>query len=157
MSTNSFNENALKKKKFKAALMQFLERKGASISAELASLKEDMMNETKSSAGDKFETGREMMQQSLSQLETQLDILNRHLQLCNEISIKASPEIASGSLVSTNTHHFFIGLALGKVQLNGLNYYLLSEKAPIAKKMLGRRAGDQFKFRNQSIRIKAIY
>jgi hypothetical protein len=157
MSTSSFTENALKKKEFKAALMQFLEKKGASISAELISLKEDMMNETKSSAGDKFETGREMMQQSLSQLEAQRDLVKRHLQLCTEISSKASLKVTSGSLISTNLHHFFIGLALGKVQLNGLDYYLLSEKAPIAQTMLGKTAGEQFKFRNQTIRIKAIY
>jgi len=65
MSTTSFTESELKKKEFKTALMQFLEKKGASIKADLTSLREDMGNETKSSAGDKFETGREMMQQSL--------------------------------------------------------------------------------------------
>ncbi len=157
MSTTSFTESELKKKEFKTALMQFLEKKGASIKADLTSLREDMGNETKSSAGDKFETGREMMQQSLSQLESQKDLLRRQLQLCSEISLKASSRVSSGSLVVTELHQFYIGLALGKLQLNGTDYYLLSEKAPIAQAMLGKTVGEKLRFRNQQLQIKAIY
>src|SRR4051812_46127733 len=63
--------------------------------------------ETKSSAGDKYETGRAMAQLEIEKLTTQLTVLQRQMQELNRIGpTPPGSQITSGSLVHTDAGIF---------------------------------------------------
>src|SRR5271163_3387958 len=65
-------------------------------------------DDTKSSAGDKYETGREMMQQETNRNLAQLNEANKLRVALKQISTSGSSETAeTGSLVITDNGNFY--------------------------------------------------
>src|SRR6184192_1146493 len=80
--------------------------------------------ETKSSAGDKYETGREMMQQETDRNQAQLNEANKLLIALNQISADiVSATAVTGSLVVTDNGNFYIAISAGALTLNGEGYF----------------------------------
>jgi transcription elongation GreA/GreB family factor len=121
------------------------------------SIIESKVNETKSSAGDKFETGRAMMQLELDKIESQLDQLkftkNQLKQIPSQLT---NNQVALGSLVVSDKGNFYISVSLGKVDVDGQNYFTLSAQAPLSKVMLGKRVGETVKMRDRNYKIMEI-
>lgn len=113
--------------------------------------------ETKSSAGDKYETGRAMMQQEkdklMARLETNLSQRNQFNQLK---PAQTKERVEWGSLVQTNEGYFYFAAALGRVQMGGQKYFVMSLDSPLAKALLGKRAGEMVHFQGRKIRILDI-
>lgn len=66
--------------------------------------------------------------------------------------------IANGSLVETESHFFFISVALGKLDLeDSKNYYSISTDAPIYSHLKGKKAGESFSFNNMNYSIISVY
>ncbi len=104
-------------------------------------------DDTKSSAGDKFETTREMMQQELDRLFGQLNETNKLLiQLKNINPESAQKAVKSGTLVQTNKGNFYIAVSLGGVKVNEIDVMSISLQSPIAQKMSNLKKGDEFVF-----------
>ena len=108
---------------------------------------ESANSESKSSAGDKYETGRAM-----AQLER-----DRHAQLLaealkleqdlNRLNVEKQHEtVQPGSLVFTNRGAFFISISAGKLSLDGTDYFAVSPASPIATALAGRKTGDEITF-----------
>lgn len=114
--------------------------------------------EEKSSAGDKYETGRAMAQIARDQAAQQLD---EALQLKNVLDriATASPsnKIASGSLVITDQSRFYISVSLGKVVIAREEYLAISPQAPLGKLLLGRSVGDTITFQTMTQKILEIH
>src|ERR1700679_1100847 len=71
-------------------------------------------DETKSSAGDKYETSREMIQQETDRNQAQLNEANKLLVALNQINVSAVCETAlPGSLITTNNGKFYIAISAG--------------------------------------------
>lgn len=123
----------------------------------LQELKESAGNETKSSAGDKHETGRAMVhleqEKMVQQLASNQSIQSVLHKIDPEIS---SPAISLGSLVITDKLRFFVSVPLGKVELNKNEYYLVSLTSPLAKQFVGKQKGDCIQFNNQNYQIEEI-
>ena len=110
-------------------------------------LTESLANETKSSAGDKFETGRAMVHMEQQKLGEQLVKLGQTRQAIDRISAKSPTGIVSeGSLVATNRGLYLVGIGLGKVRLNGRVIFCTSLESPIGRLLLGREVGEEFTF-----------
>jgi DNA-binding ferritin-like protein len=77
----------LKKENFIAYIRQTISQQLKETHAEIKELREEIANETKSSAGDKFETSREMMQQMLDQLEHQAWKRDLQLKSLDQLSL----------------------------------------------------------------------
>jgi transcription elongation GreA/GreB family factor len=135
-----------------------VDKKIESVQMAMKDASDSMKDDTKSSAGDKFETGREMMQIELNNKQVQL---NQLLQLKNDLKLivpKASKDFVDfGSVVHTNKGNYFISVALGKVVIHETNYFALSMASPIGQMLKGLRINDTFTFNKQSITITAIY
>jgi transcription elongation GreA/GreB family factor len=113
--------------------------------------------EEKSSAGDKYETGRAM-----AQLER-----DRHAQLLGE-ALKLSQDLAKinvekqyetaqpGSLIVTNRGTFFISTSVGKLTLDGQHYFAISSVAPIGQALAGKRAGESATFNRVIYQIQRV-
>lgn len=113
--------------------------------------------ETKSSAGDKYETGREMMQQETARNQAQLNEANKLLIALNQINIDTTSSSATpGSLVITDGGKFYLAISAGAINLNGENYFAVSPASPIGGKLLGRKLGDEFNLNGKNYRVKEV-
>ena len=119
--------------------------------------RESANSDTKSSAGDKFETGREMAMQEVNKAHTQnqqaLAMKNALLKLnLNQVSEK----VQVGSLVKTNKGVFYISVSLGIVDVNSENCFVISGNSPIGAKLIGLEVGGEIDFNGNSYLIKEL-
>lgn len=134
-----------------------LDDKIITLSNDIKGAQESKNNDTKSSAGDKFETGREMIQAEISKNEAQLATLQQSLRTLLTISTNnASDSIDFGSLVQTNNGCYLISLGLGQIKLNGDSYYAISLASPIGKILKDKKVNDVITFQNRSFTILDI-
>ncbi len=110
------------------------------------SIRED----TKSSAGDKYETSREMIQQDLSRYQQQLQLILQDQQLLQRIAEQNSvPQLATqGSIVYTESGIYFIAISIGEVRCSDKKVFVVSLQSPIGQVLKGKAVGDSFSFRN---------
>lgn len=149
------------KRKIKEQLLKAcegdIEKRIQSIRALLDSLEESRNNETKSSVGDKYETGRSIIQIEEEKNKNRLfQAFQAQQELSRIDSEKICQQVETGSLVQTNTGNYFIAIALGKIKLEDITYYCISINAPIGMQLKGHRAGDEIIFNNRNIKIIEI-
>jgi hypothetical protein len=133
---------------------QFIESQINHVQEVINSAKESAQNESKSSAGDKHETGKSLMQ--LEQ-ENNAMLLNNMLTQKPVIKIlenfKGSETIGLGSLIETNLGIYFIAIGIGLVKLSEASYFVISPSAPVGKLFAGKQKGDTVKFNGKEIKI----
>ena len=113
--------------------------------------------DTKSSAGDKYETGRAMMQQEKDRNTTQLNEANKLMVALNHISIKGNSNvIETGSLVITDNGRFYIAISAGTLVVDGESYFAVSPASPIGLKLKGLKAGDGFDLNGKGYKIGVV-
>ena len=121
------------------------------------SAKESRNSDTKSSAGDKHETGRAMMQIELEKNEIQLSKALELKQELNKINIlKKSDKVEYGGLVLTNQGNFFISIGIGKIEVNKETFYAVSLASPIGKLLHHKTIEDKVQFQEREITITNI-
>ncbi len=112
-------------------------------------------NETKSTAGDKHETGRAMMQLEQEKLGNQLVDLESQKNDFDKIDFSIShTAIANGSLIETNKGFFFIASAIGKLEVDQTTVFAISKKSPLALILLGLKNKDTVDFNGMKYLIK---
>jgi len=110
--------------------------------------------ETKSSAGDKFETTRAMLQLEKDKSTLQLAYAFEEKQLLDQININQSFSIVkTGALITTNSGSYFLANGSGKLELNDQTVYAISAASPIGKQLLGKKKGDQFEWKGKTFKI----
>ena len=113
--------------------------------------------ETKSSAGDKYETGRAMAQLEIEKNTTQLREAERlqgmlqaiHKDLVSEI-------IIPGSLVTTSNGMFYISISIGLIEIDKTPYFIVAPDSPIGKLFMGKKAGDTVSWNSNVYAIQTI-
>lgn len=105
-------------------------------------------NDTKSSMGDKYETGREMLQQQINNLQIQLNEVMKQQAFLKSIVAKSSQKAEKGAVVSTERGVFFISVSLGEITLNDYKIMCISPESPLAKAMNGKSVNDIFTLNN---------
>ena len=120
-------------------------------------LKESRNNDTKSSMGDKYETGREMMQIEIDKHELQLGKSKKLLEDVGKIDPShSSQEIEFGSFVTSNYESYFLSVGMGKIEFDGKVFYAISLASPIGQQLRGKKAGDKFSFNGREIEVKEV-
>ena len=114
-------------------------------------------DDTKSSAGDKYETGRAMMQQEKDRNTIQVNEANKLMVALTAISTKGnSDKIESGSVVITDNNQFYIAISAGSLVVDGKTYFAVSPASPIVMKMIGKKAGDSFEVNGKVYRVLEV-
>ena len=127
------------------------------LKSNLDSIAESRNNETKSSVGDKYETGRAMMQLEFQKVEGQLNRIEHQRSKLKQIDINATfSTVKQGSMVITNQGTYFISVPIGKVKLEEETYFCLSLDSPIGKMLNKKSKGDSLVFNGRSIEILDI-
>jgi len=113
--------------------------------------------ETKSSAGDKYETSRAMAQLEIERNLRQLNEAEKLQQILQTIVTTRDTEVAvPGSLINTSKGVFYIAISLGLVTLDQKQYFVVSADSPIGKLLMGKRVGESINWSNQPYRILGI-
>lgn len=105
-------------------------------------------SDTKSSMGDKYETGREMLQQQINNLQIQLNEVMKQQAFLKSIVAKPSQKVEKGAVVCTERGMFFISVSLGEIALNDYKVMCISPESPLAKAMNGKSVNDIFTLNN---------
>ena len=125
---------------------------------EKESINKEMAKETKSSAGDKFETSREMMNQERGRIENRIAHLDHLSRIAKDMSsVKIEAKVSFGSLVKTNYGWFLFGLALGKLNYKNNVIFALSLNSPIGKVFHQVKEAGTIHFMNKMYTIEKIY
>lgn len=114
-------------------------------------------NDTKSSMGDKYETGREMLQQEINNLQVQLNEILKQQSFLKTILGKSSDKVEKGALVKTQRGLFFISVSLGEIIFDHQKIICISPESPLAKAMSGKRKEELFSINNIHQKIENIW
>lgn len=113
------------------------------------SLQKDLTSETKSSAGDKHETGRAMIQLEREKLGNQIREIELNYQRLNTVKdVKTSTIISLGSIIFTDKANYFIAIAADFCEVNSKVFYCISSQSPIGKLLIGKKINESIMFNN---------
>jgi transcription elongation GreA/GreB family factor len=114
-------------------------------------------DETKNSAGDKYETGRAMKQRESELLVTRLNDVHALQKTLHHIDIsKNFDTVKSGALITTSMGIFFIAISADEIVINGEEYCFISQESPIGAAMLHCKAGESFRFRDRTVKVITV-
>lgn len=152
------SKKEISKAKIYEQCLLLLESKVNDLKLEVVQLRNGIANDSKSSMGDKYETGREMMQQEINRLEQQIGASKQHIFNLNTARANSKTEaVATGNLVKTSIGLFLIATSFGEITVEEQNVFVISPVSPLAMLILGKRTGDQLKMNQKDIEILAIY
>tara|TARA_B110000305_G_scaffold14594_1_gene13671 strand:- start:1887 stop:2303 length:417 start_codon:yes stop_codon:yes gene_type:complete len=105
---------------------------------------ESRNSDTKSSAGDKFETSREMAQIEIHKIE--IEILKTQ-QFITDLFSKVT------QLIITDKGAFLISIPFGKLILNDEKIFCISKNAPITKHLITTKKNNNFFYNDMKYNI----
>ena len=114
-------------------------------------------NDTKSSMGDKYETGREMLQQEINNLQRQLNETLNQQAVLQKITSEPSLKVQNGALVKTDKGLFYVSVSVGEITFNDQKIMTVSVESPLIKAMSGKAKGDQFMINTMQQTIDEIW
>jgi len=147
--------NAMDKQKLSLLISQKLSGKIQNFEKLIAETRASN-NDTKSSMGDKYETGTEMLQQEINNLQVQLNEVLKQQDFLKTILIKPCEKVEKGAIVKTERGLFFISVSLGEINFDNQKIICISPESPLAKAMNGKQKGEVFSLNNMSQKIVDI-
>lgn len=128
------------------------------IRAQIKELETALTSETKSSAGDKHETGRAMIQLEREKLGQQLSIIEQTQQILSKVpKNRNSQTIGLGNLVITDSFAYYIAISAGEFLHEATSILCISAGTPIGQLMMGKSVGDTISFNQQTSSILSIH
>lgn len=140
-----------------AHCLQYVEQRIARIQEEITRVQASANEETKSSAGDKYETGRAMAQNEIERNTLQrMEAERLQATLTNLNQSNTFSTAAPGALVTTSRGFFYIAISLGSVTIQNKPYFIVSAESPIGKLLIGKRAGEAITWNGNQHEIKKV-
>ena len=150
------NSTELKRQLYKFCV-DFIEERLAVVKNTIEEIRESLQSETKSSAGDKHETGRAMLQLEREKAGNQLVEIQKIKTLLSRIDTTRSSEVVGlGSLVFTSKANYYLAISAGEFTIDGKKFYAISPQAPIGNLLLGKVKADEISFRETKFTIVKV-
>lgn len=135
----------------------FVSDRIARIEKGMVDIQEALTSETKSSAGDKHETGRAMLHLEREKLGNQLAKAEAMKQVMAKVRLQENREtIGLGSCVTTSKGNYFLAISAGAFTKKNHSIFCISVGTPIGKLLLGKSIGDSIVFNGEKIGILKI-
>jgi hypothetical protein len=142
--------NASLKQKLLISCIEYVDASISSAAAAMQYAQNAANDEDKSSAGDKYETGRAMMQIERDHAAMQLDEAMKLKRTLNQINANEHHDVVSlGSIVITNSFRAFVAVGPPKLNVDGNVYFIVTPMSPLGKVLTGLKAGADFTFNNR--------
>ena len=137
--------------------LTFIEQRIQTADTALQQAREASNDDTKSSAGDKYETSREMMQQDIDRNKRLLIDAQDNLRVLQSIdSAQKSANVTHGSYVVTSQGSFYISVSAGQLHVGDKTIFAVSPASPIGKLLLEKKKGDGFDFNGKKYSIENV-
>jgi len=135
----------------------FIESRISRIQNNIRDVQQSLTSETKSSAGDKHETGRAMLQLEREKLGQQLSEAEKTKAILSKVRLEKKSKTAGlGSMVKTSKAGYFLAISAGRFEDDDTDLFCISTETPIGRLLLGKSAGDSFVFNNKTIEILSV-
>ncbi len=129
----------------------------AAATAAMQAAQQSANTETKSSAGDKYETGREMATAERDRNAVQLHQAQQLQAELTRISPAAPCDtVRPGALAHTTLGWFYVAIGAGKLVVGEQEVFAVSAAAPVAVALRGKRVGEEAAFNGQAVRVLAV-
>lgn len=117
----------------------------------------EMVSESKSTAGDKHETGRAMAQLEQEKLGRQVLSARELQQAIAQIDANEEHDkIQFGSLIKASNGLFFFSVGIGKLIVEGESIFCLTMTSPLGNFLKGKKAGESIQFNGKTISILEV-
>ena len=137
--------------------LRLVQKKLADIELAIREAQLTANEETKSSAGDKYETGRAMMHLEQEKLASQRVATQQLKKVLDQIDpTRSAAKVGLGSLVQTNRGWFLVAVGIGQVEVEGESCFVISPAAPLGKALWGRQPGEIVLVNAQATEIMAV-
>lgn len=128
----------------------WIDHKRQSAEAAMKAAQESANGESKSSAGDKYETGRAMAQNDRNLYASQWSQWNNlHQSLARFQQIPSDIDVVPGSLVETTLGWFWVSVSIGRLQVGEIPVTILSAASPLGQVLVGKKIGEIFPFQGK--------
>ncbi|MGI9530801.1 3-oxoacyl-ACP synthase [Lutimonas sp.] len=145
------------KKELLEACTRFVTAKSQNIEKIMQANQLALENESKSSAGDKHETGRAMLHLEMEKASQQLEVVSKMKEVLQRIDLSINSSHARlGSLVTTSQGHYFLSISAGLIAIKDNSYYAISSSSPIGALLLGKSQGDEITLSGKKIELLSI-
>ena len=136
---------------------KYISNREIEIKKTIAEAQEAANNETKSSAGDKFETGRESMQQEIDLNLSRLGELNKLKQTLDRIiPAQHNSTVSPGAVAFTSNGNYYIAIGAGKLVVDGAVFYAISPDSPMGTKLSGQKSGYAYSLNGKDYLIESV-
>jgi hypothetical protein len=141
-----------------ANCMDFIEEKYSTLLSEYRIYQDSAANETKSTAGDKHDTSKSMMQLEQEKLGQQLKFLQQQKQVLEGLDVgRVYKKIEFGAVVETDHGNFFLSIPAKEIKIERRIYMPVSVQSPLAKIFMNKQPGDEAGFNGKTYHIQAVY
>ncbi len=148
---------SLTKSQVHRACLALIRSKIAALDIRIQEAQEAATEDTKSSAGDKYETSREMIQQEIDKATAQVATFAQMEEWLRRVEPSQKRRtIAFGSLVRSNEGWYYFTVSLGKVSVEGQTVYALSMASPLGQALADKTTGETVSFRGREVRIEEV-
>jgi len=145
------------KEQVKSACQELLKHRIDSLIADEKSAKASAESDTKSSAGDKHETAREMVQQEREMIGRRISEAEKQMaDLIKIIETDSSNVIQAGSLIYSTLGWMYLSISLGSVMIEDLKVNIVSMDSPVGKLLKGKKVGDAIELNGKHITIESV-
>jgi transcription elongation GreA/GreB family factor len=132
----------------------YVARRIATSEEAIVAAREAAVSDGKSSAGDKYETTREMMQQEIMRNEQQLAEARKLKTVLAQINpSKKTDTVQPGSLTATDNGNFYIAIGAGQLTIDGKSFHAIAATSPLGSCLLGKKAGEYVLFNARQFHI----
>ena len=151
-------DRAAYKQRLKAHCVAMLRERVDTARQAMEAAQESANNEEKSSAGDKYETGRAMSQIDRDRSAGQMDdAIQEMLKLQSLDADKLVDQANNGAVVQCGTALYFIAAGLGIITHEGNKVIVLSPMAPLSNALRGKTRGDKVLFNGNTFEIADVF
>lgn len=141
-----------------SACVDLLNERMQLIRDEMVSLQASAEEETKSSAGDKYETAREMIQAEKEKVASRSEEAAKFLSILKALRpAELYEEVRVGSLIETDSGWMYLAVGLGAVKVDSTKVFVISPISPIGQALLNKKKGDTFHVNGKVQRIKQLF
>ena len=136
----------------------FCELRRQRIQLQADEIKDALNSETKSSAGDKHETGRAMLQLEREKIGVQMAENQKLQEVLSKIEdAQPSAQLCLSSVVKTTKSNYYLAISAGELEVDEQKYYAISPHTPIGQLLIGKTIGDNIVFRDQEFSILEVF
>jgi len=137
--------------------MDFVDQRINNFLASYNSSLESGNSDSKSSAGDKHETGKAMAQLEQEKAAHQLKEAKELKNLLEKINPESKHQtVAQGSLINTNNGLFYIAIGIGKLEVEGNKVVVISPQSPLGNALMGKQKGVTVCYNNLNYSIRNL-